>query len=73
MSNRLYIFSEQKQEYFYINQLVRDTTTGQEGIIIKLSNEGFSKSVCITVKYAHMRRSYFPNQQIGLEKINQKE
>ena len=73
MSNRLYIFSDKKQEYFYINQAVRDTTTGQEGKIIKLSCEGFSTEVCITVKYAHMRRGYFPNQQIGLEKINQNE
>ena len=73
MSNRLYIFSDSKKEYFYINQRVRDTTTGQEGMIIKLSNEGLSKEVCITVQYAHMRRSYFPNQQNMLEKINQNE
>jgi len=73
MSNILYIFSIIKQEYFYINQLVKDTSTGQEGIIIKLSNEGFSKEVCITVKYAHMKRCYFPNQQNVLQKINQNE
>ena len=73
MTTRLFIFSDSKKEYFYINQLVRDTTTSQEGKIIKLSCEGFSTEVCITIQYAHMRRGYFPNQQYMLEKINQNE
>ena len=70
MSIRLYIFSDAKQEYFYLNQQVRDTLINKEGIIIKLTNEGFSKEVVITVKYAHMRKCYFPNQQSILEQIN---
>ena len=68
---RLYIFSDSKQEYFYLNQKVKDTSTEQEGIIIKLASEGFSTEIVITVKYSHMRRCYFPNQQSILEKINQ--
>lgn len=73
MTTRLFIFSDTKQEYFYINQLVRDTSTGQEGIIKKMSAEGFSNTVAITVKFAQLRKCYFPNQQNVLEKINQNE
>ena len=71
MPTRLYIFSTIKQEYFYLNQKVRDISTGQEGKIIKLTCEGLSTEVCISVKYTDMKKGYFPDQQSMLEKINQ--
>lgn len=69
MSIKLYIYSETKKEYFYINEKVIDNKTGNEGIINKL-NLGMSKELIIHVRFPGMRKAYFPNQHNQLDKIN---
>jgi len=65
---RLYAFSTSKNQYFYINQKVKDLQTGQEGIIYEIS-DNLSNEIIIKVSYLHVRKGYPLNKQIYLETI----
>lgn len=70
MSIRLYLYSPIKDDYFYINQKVRDTRDSKEGIIYKLQIEGISIEPIIRVKFAGMRKAYVSIQHQYLEVIS---
>lgn len=65
---KLYTYSSSKKQYFYMKQKVRDTQTGKEGIIYKISTN-ISKLPIIEVSFTNLRKGYPLNQQIYLENI----
>jgi hypothetical protein len=58
--NRIYLYSESKQEFFYIYDRVKDTRTNQIGIITKIyENIKFlNKKNLIKVDYGTTKRIY---------------
>jgi len=70
MSIRLHVYAPIKDEYFYINQKVKDTRDNKEGIIYKCSIEGFSTEPMICVRYPNLRKAYVSSQIQYLEKLN---
>jgi len=70
MSIKLYIFSESKQDYFYIKEKVFDNKLKKEGIIHKISFGITKIDSIIHVKFPGLRKAYSPKQHIHLDKIN---
>lgn len=58
----LHIYSQIKDDYFYINQKVKDTRDNREGIIYKLQTNGFSTEQIVNVSFAGMRKAYISDQ-----------
>ena len=71
MSIKLYIFSKNKNQYFYMCQKVKDTRTNEEGVIIKIYFPLNSENTepIIEVKYENKRVGYTENKHNYLESI----
>ena len=69
---KFYIYSEIKEEFFYLNQPVKDTETNDVGYIYNLDRDsGLAKEEnIIKVQYEKYKKIYFSKEQINLEKVN---
>ena len=67
----IYLYSPSKNQYFYINEKVKDTRTNEEGIIAKIQKplNSINTEPLIEVKYTNKRVGYTVENQIYLESI----
>lgn len=65
---KFYIFSESKNQYFYLKQKVKDTRTTEVGVINRIFNE-ISSEYIIEVQYKNKRIGYMPKDQQYLENV----
>jgi hypothetical protein len=65
---KFYIFSESKNQYFYIKQKVQDIRTMETGIINRIVND-ISSEYIIEVQYKNKRIGYTLKEQQYLNNV----
>lgn len=63
---KLHIYSPFIEDYFYLHEHV--TVEGKEGTIVNIGR-GFSKEICITIRFPRHRKLYFPRNFNKIQKL----